>query len=108
MELFNKLMEFEEINWNQYLTLVPINESKEKIKKYKELWIKIRDLKRSITKNLDDYDKKSMKIKFDSDDILPLNKAIEIPIVTIVVRAVFHENNKYYPQAFLDECLYEI
>ena len=108
MELFNKLMEFEEINWNQYLTLVPINESKEKIKKYKELWIKIRDLKRSITKNLDDYDKKSMKIKFDSDDILPLNKAIEVPIVTIVVRAVFHENNKYYPQAFLDECLYEI
>ena len=49
-----------------------------------------------------------MKTKFDSDDILPLNKAIEIPIVTIVVRAVFHENNKYYPQAFLDECLYEI
>ena len=29
-----------------------------------------------------------MKIKFDSDDILPLNKAIEIPIVTIVVKAV--------------------
>ena len=61
-----------------------------------------------MTKNLDSYDEKSMKTKFDSDDILPLNKAIEIPIVTIVVRAVFHENNKYYPQAFLDECLYEI
>ena len=49
-----------------------------------------------------------MKIKFDSDDILPLNKMIEFPIVTIVVRAVFHENNKWYLQAFLDECLYEI
>ena len=105
MELFYKLMEFEEINWNQYLTLVPINESKEKIKKYEELRIKIRDLTRSLTKNLDDYDEKSMKIKFDSDDILPLNKAIEIPIVTIVVRAVFHEHKKYYLQAFLDECL---
>ena len=35
---------FEEINENKYLTLVPTNESKEKIKKYKELWIKIRDL----------------------------------------------------------------
>ena len=46
-----------------------------------------------------------MKIKFDSDDILPLNKAIEIPIVTIVVRPVFHEHKKYYLQAFLDECL---
>ena len=35
---------FEEIHENKYLTLVPTNESKEKIKKYKELWIKIRDL----------------------------------------------------------------
>ena len=34
-----------------------------------------------------------MKIKFDSDDNLLLSKAIEIPIVTIVLRAVFHENN---------------
>ena len=43
-----------------------------------------------------------MEIKFDSDDNLTLNKAIEIPILTIVVRAVFHEYNKYYPQVFLD------
>ena len=49
-----------------------------------------------------------MKIKFDSDDNLPLNKMIEIPIVTIVVRAVFHENKKYYPHVFLYECLYKI
>ena len=41
-----------------------------------------------------------MKIKFDSDDNLPLNKTIEIPVVTIVIRAVFHENSKYYPQVF--------
>ena len=49
-----------------------------------------------------------MKIKFDSDDNLPLNETIVIPIVTIVVRAVFHQNNKYYPKVFLDECLYKI
>ena len=49
---------FEEINENKYPTLVPINESKEKIKKYEELWIKIRDLIRSITNNADDYDEK--------------------------------------------------
>ena len=52
---------------------------------------------RSITKNSDDFDEKYMKIIFDSDDNLPLNKTIEIPIVTIVVRAVFYENNQYYP-----------
>ena len=57
----------EEINKNRYLTLVPTNESKEKIKKYEELWIKIRDLIRSINKNSDDYDEKIMKIKLNSD-----------------------------------------
>ena len=49
-----------------------------------------------------------MKIKFNSDNKLPLNKTIEIPTMTIVVRAIFHENNKCYPQVFLDECLYKI
>ena len=49
-----------------------------------------------------------MKIKFDLEDNLLLNKTIEIPIVTIVFRAVFHENNKYYPQFVLNECLYKI
>ena len=64
--IFNKVNGyFEKINRNKCLTLVPTNESKEKIKKYKELWIKIRDLIRSIKKNLDDYDKSYMKIKVD-------------------------------------------
>ena len=44
-----------------------------------------------------------MKTKFDSDDELPINKLIEIPTTIIVVRAVFHESNKYYPQVFLHE-----
>ena len=82
------------------LTLVPTNNSKEKIKKPEELWTKIRDLIRSITKNSDDYDEKYMKIKFNLDYQLPLNKTIEIPSMIIVVRAVSHENNKYYSQAF--------
>ena len=59
-----------------------------------------------MTKILDDYDEKYMKIEFDSDDNLCLNKTIAIPIVTIVIRAVFLENDKYYPQVFLDESLY--
>ena len=59
---------FEEINGYKYLTLVPTDKGKEKIHKYQELWIKIRDLIRSVTKNADDYDEKDMKVKFDSDD----------------------------------------
>ena len=99
---------FEEINGNKYLMLVPNNESEVKIKKYEELWSKIRDLIRPITKNSDDYDQKHMKIKFYSDDELPLNKTIEIPTMTIVVTSIFLENNKCYPDVFLDECLYKI
>ena len=45
-----------------------------------------------------------MKIKFNSDDELPLNKTIKIPSIIILVTAVFNENNKYYSQVFLDEC----
>ena len=70
---------FEEINKSMQLTLVPTNESKEKILKYEELWSKIGDLIRSMTKNSDDYDQEYMKMKFNSDDELPLNKMIEIP-----------------------------
>ena len=88
MPYFQQSEYFEEINKNKYLTLVPTNESKEKIKKYEELW--------------------SKKIKFNSDDELPLNKTIKIPSIIIVLRDVFHENNKYYPQVFLVECLYKL
>ena len=49
---------------------------KKKLKKYEELCIKTRELIRSITKNSDDYDEKYMKIKFNSNDELPLNKTI--------------------------------
>ena len=61
------------------------------MQKYEELWIRIRDLIRSVTKKSDDYDEKYIKIKFDSDDKVPLNKMIEIPVMTIVVRAIFYE-----------------
>ena len=48
------------------------------------------------------------KIKLDSDDKLPLNKRIEIPVMVIDVRAIFYENNKYHSQVFLDKCLNKI
>ena len=91
---------FDQVNGNEYLTLVPTSESKEKIKRYEELWIKIRDLIRSVTKKSDDYDEKYIKIKFDSDDKVPLNKTVEIPVMIKVVRAIFYGNNKYYLQVF--------
>ena len=99
---------FEKKLKHKYLTLVPTNDRKEKIQSYEELWGKIRDLIRSVTKDSDDYDEKYLKIKVNLDDKLPLYKTIEIPTITIVVSAIFLENYKYYPQSFLGECLYKI
>ena len=49
-----------------------------------------------------------MKIKFNLDNSLPLNKTLKLHNLTIIVRSVFQEDNKYYPQVYLDECLYEL
>ena len=49
-----------------------------------------------------------MKNKFSLYDNLTIEKAIELFNIIIIVRFVFHEGNKYYPQVFLDECLYKI
>ena len=49
-----------------------------------------------------------MKIKLNSDDSLPLNKMLKLHMLTVIVRSIFEEDGKYYPQVFLDECLYHL
>ena len=48
-----------------------------------------------------------MKIKFNSDDNLPLDKILKLHKLTVIVRSVFEVDGKYYPQVLLGECLYE-
>ena len=55
-----------------------------------------------------EYTKDYLKIKFNSDDILPLNKPLKFYQMTITIRCVFSEDNKLYPQVFLDEALYSL
>ena len=49
-----------------------------------------------------------MKIKFKSDNDLPLDKPLKFHTLTIIVRSASEEGSKYYPQIFFDECLYEL
>ena len=49
-----------------------------------------------------------MKIKFSSDDYLPLNKPLKFHNITVIIRSVFEENGKLYPQVFLDDTFYEL
>ena len=55
-----------------------------------------------------DYEKDYMKIKFNSDDDLPLNKPLKFHLMTITIRSVFEEDGKLYPQVYLDNALYEL
>ena len=54
------------------------------------------------------HKKDFIKIKFNLDDNLPLNKVLKLHDLIIAVRSVFQEDSKYYPQVFLDECLCEL
>ena len=49
-----------------------------------------------------------MKIKFNSDDDLPLNNPLKFHLMTIIITCVFSEDGKFYPQLFLDYTLYEL
>ena len=78
---------FEESNGNKYLTLIANDESEDILKKFEELWTKIRDLVRWKTNNLDNYNEKIMKTKFNLDDDLPLSKTMELRNMIIFVRS---------------------
>ena len=54
-----------------------------------------------------EYDKDYMKIKFESNNIFPTDKDVNIHLATIVIRAIFAKDGKYYPQLFLDDGLYK-
>ena len=54
------------------------------------------------------YDDNYMKIKFNTDDNIPLNRIIYFPTITLIIRSVTKKDDKYYPQLFLDDCLHEV
>ena len=55
-----------------------------------------------------DYDDEFDKIKFVSDDSLPLGKLIYFPILTVVIRCVLKQGDLFYPQVYLDDALYQL
>ena len=92
---------------NKYLIFNSIDENKELLKKHNDIFNGIRNKIKKISGNKCDYEKDYMKIKFNSDDDLPLNKPLKFHNMTITIRSVFEEDGKLYPQVFLDDALYE-
>ena len=99
----------EEKNGNKYLIFDDsVNENKGLLKKYADVWDGIKNkikAKNGVKKS--DYEKDYMKIKFNSDDSLLLNKLLKFHTMTII-RPVFEEGGKVYPQMFLHDTLYEL
>ena len=62
-----------------------------------------------IEKTWDDveYDRDYMKTKFESNNILTLDKDVNIHLATIIIKVIFAQDGKYYPQLFLDDGLYK-
>ena len=84
------------------------DENKELLKKYNYVFNGIRDKIKEVSSDECDYEKDYMKIKFNSDDDLPLNKQLKFHNMTITIRSVFEKDGKLYPQVFLDDTLYEL
>ena len=67
---------------------------------YENLMDIFESIKKKITENY-------MKIKFESNNILPTDKDVNIHMATIIIRAIFAQDGKYYPRLFLDDGLYK-
>ena len=73
------------------------------------MWSEIKDCIEKINDDKSgEYGKDYMKVKFNLDDNLPLNKQLKFLSITIIVRSYFEESVKYYSQIFLGECLYQV
>ena len=98
----------EDINENKYLIFDSIDENKEFLKKYNDVFNGIMGKIKEVSNDEYDYEKDYIKIIFNSDDNLPLNKPLKFHNMTITIRSVFKEDGKLYLQVFLDDTLYEL
>ena len=77
------------------------DENKKVLSKLNELWNYIESKINASLKNCN-------KIRFNSDDDLPLNTPIKLYALTIIVRCVIMKDGKFYPEIYLDDALYEV
>ena len=99
----------EEKNENKYLVFDDIDENKETLNKYEDVWEGIKkEIETIYSGEKVEYGKDFLKIRFESNDDLPRNKPIKLHLLTIIITSVFSENGKFYPQLFLDDALYEL
>ena len=87
---------FKEKNGEKYLII-------DSTEKYEEVWSGIRSEIKTLNGGKElFYEKNYARIGVNTDDDLPLNKPLKFPTLTIIIRCVFQEGEKLYPQVYLD------
>ena len=93
----------------KYLNITLTDSNNDVLIIYSKVWNGIKNkIKKINNDSVVEYDKDYMKIKFDSNDKLPLNKVLKFHAVIIIIRSVFESDGKYYPQFLLDDALVNI
>ena len=108
MHIDNASGYIEEVNEDKYMVFDVRDENKTLLKRYEDVFNGIMDKIKEINDDWLEYSKYYMKIKFSSDDNLPLKKPLNFYQMTITIRCVFSEDNKLYPQVFLDGALFSL
>ena len=98
----------EEINGDKCLVFGDTDENKKLFERYDDVFNGIMSKIEKLDDDWLEYAKDYTKIKFNSDDNLPLNKPLKFYQMTITIRCVISEDNKLYPQIFLDGALYSL
>ena len=104
--IFNNLDAYiEKSGENRYLIFASTQKIKIMLENYIELWDEIKEQIDLINGDkVTKYSKEFMKIRFKTNDDLPLNKIINIPVCVVIVSSIFKEDNEYHPQ---NDCFYE-
>ena len=88
----------QEENGDKYLNISHTDRNSEVLRKYSEVWNGIKDCIEKINDNKSvEYDKDYLKIRFSSNDDIHLNKQLNFPTITVIIRNIFEKVGKCYP-----------
>ena len=107
--VFNNLDAYiEKSGVNRYLIFASTEKNTLILENYTKLWDEIREqIELIIDNEVTKYSKDFTKIRFKTNDDLPLNKIINIPVCVVIVSSIFKEDNEYHKQVLLHDFCYE-
>ena len=96
------------MNEDKYLFFYDSGENKKSLERYDDIFNGIMSKIKKIDYDWLEFSKDYMKIRFSSDDNLPLNKLLKLCNMTVTIRYALSKDNKLYPQVFLDDALFSL